>query len=57
MIEKRIEEIEQELEAIGDVLEMLVAQMKKITEAVNQLTDNQSTLENLIDQKLPPPNF
>ena len=48
MIEKRIEEIEQELEAIGDVLEMLVAQMKKITEAVNQLTDNQSTLENLI---------
>ena len=57
MIEERLEEIEQELEAIGDVLEMLVAQMKKITEAANQLADNQTVFETLIRQKLPPPNF
>ena len=57
MIEKRVEEIEQQLEGALTVLEMLVAQMKKITEAVNQLADNQSTFENLIGQKLPPPNF
>ena len=38
MIEERVEEIEQELEAIGDVLEMLVAQMKTITEIVDQLS-------------------
>jgi len=57
MIEERVEEIEQQLEGALTVLEMLVAQMKKITEAVNQLADNQSTFENLIGQKLPPPNF
>ena len=38
MIEERVEEIEQELEAIGDVLEMLVAQMRTITEIVDQLS-------------------
>ena len=57
MIEERVEEIEQQLEATNDVLEMIVAQMKKITEAVNQLADNHPTFENLIGQKLPPPYF
>ena len=37
MIEERVEEIEQELEAIGDVLEMLVEQMRNIAETVNRL--------------------
>ena len=38
MIEERVEEIEQELEAIGNVLEVLVEQMRTISEIVDRLS-------------------
>jgi len=38
MIEERIEEIEQQLEGVLTVLEMLLTQMGKMAEIVNQLS-------------------
>ena len=38
MIEERVDDIERQLEAIENILEILVDQMKNLTNVVNQLS-------------------